>query len=78
MKFPLSSTPESIFELSLSEKLQLVEDLWDDIASTPGAVPVHDWQKEELARRKQNLLNNPGSALSWEEIQRRVRSRYGR
>ncbi|HSO74391.1 MAG TPA: addiction module protein [Blastocatellia bacterium] len=74
----MNSSAESIFELSLSEKLQLVEDLWDDIASTPEAVPVHDWQKEELARRKQNLLNNPGSALSWEELQRRVRTRYGR
>ena len=75
---PMSSASESVFELSLSEKLQLVEDLWDDIASTPEDVPLHDWQKEELARRKQNLLSNPGSALSWEEIQRRVRSRYGR
>lgn len=74
----MSSSTESVFDLSLSEKLQLVEDLWDDIASTPEAVPIHDWQKEELARRKQNLLNNPASALPWEEIQRRVRSRYGR
>ena len=74
----MSSSAESIFELTLSEKLQLVEDLWDDIASTPESVPVHEWQKQELSRRKQNLLNNPGSALSWEEIQRRVRSRYGR
>jgi putative addiction module component (TIGR02574 family) len=55
----MSSSGESIFELSLSEKLQLVEDLWDNIASTPEEVPVHDWQKEELARRKQNLLSNP-------------------
>ena len=30
----------SIFDLSPSEKLQLVEDLWDDLASTPEAVPV--------------------------------------
>lgn len=74
----MSSSSESIFDLSLSEKLQLVEDLWDDIASTPEAVPVHDWQKKELERRKQNLLSNPGSSLSWEEVQRRVRSRYGR
>jgi putative addiction module component (TIGR02574 family) len=55
-----------------------MEDLWDDIASTPEAVPVHDWQKEELASRKQNLLNNPGSALSWKKVQRRGRSRHGR
>jgi putative addiction module component (TIGR02574 family) len=68
----------SVFDLSPSEKLQLVEDLWDDLAATPESVPVHDWQKEELARRKANLLNNPASGLSWDEVKRRVRSRYGR
>ncbi len=68
----------SVFELSLSEKLQLVEDLWDDIAATPEAIPVHDWQKEELDRRKANLQANPASGLTWEAVQRRVRQQYGR
>ena len=68
----------SIFDLSPSEKLQLVEDLWDDLAATPEAVPVHEWQKQELARRKANLAKNPSTALSWEEVKRRVRNRYGR
>jgi putative addiction module component (TIGR02574 family) len=68
----------SIFDLSPSEKLQLVEDLWDDLAATPEAVPVHDWQKEEPARRKANLMKNPASGLTWEEVKQRVRSRYGR
>ena len=70
--------PLSVFDLSPSEKLQLVEDLWDDLAAVPEEVPVHEWQKEELARRKANLLKNPGSGLSWEEVKRRIRSRYGR
>jgi len=68
----------SIFDLSFSEKLQLVEDLWDDLAGTPEAVPVHDWQKEELARRKANLMKHPASLLSREEVKRRLRSRHGR
>ena len=68
----------SILDLSPSEKLQLVEDLWDDLASTPEAVPVFDWQKQELARRKANLLKNPASGLAWEEVKRTLRSRYGR
>jgi len=73
------STPiASIFDLSPSEKLQLVEDLWDDLAAAPEAVPVHEWQKEELARRKANLMRTPTSALTWEEVKRRVRARYGR
>ncbi len=68
----------SIFDLSPSEKLQLVENLWDDLAAAPEAVPVHDWQKQELARRKTNLMNNPASGLPWEEVKRRVRASYGR
>jgi putative addiction module component (TIGR02574 family) len=63
----------SIFDLSPAEKLQLVEDLWDDLARTPDAVPVHDWQKQELARRKANLASNPASGLSWERVKQRVR-----
>jgi putative addiction module component (TIGR02574 family) len=74
----MNPTAASIFDLSPSEKLQLVEGLWDDLAATPEAVPVHDWQREELARRKANLLKNPGPGLTWEEVKRRVRSRYGR
>jgi len=35
----------SIFDLSPPEKLQLVEDLWDDLAATPSEVPVHEWQR---------------------------------
>ena len=74
----MNSPIPSVFDLSPSEKLQLVEDLWDDLAASPEAIPVHDWQKEELARRKVNLSRNPGSGLTWEEVKRRVRSRHGR
>jgi putative addiction module component (TIGR02574 family) len=72
------SSDISIFDLSPAEKLQLVEDLWDDLASDPSAIPVYDWQKEELARRKANLAGNPASALSWDEVKQRIRARYGR
>jgi putative addiction module component (TIGR02574 family) len=68
----------SVFDLTPAEKLQLVEDLWDDLAATSADVPVHDWQKEELARRKANLLKHPSSGLSWDEVKRQVRQRYGR
>lgn len=68
----------TVFDLSPSEKLQLVEDLWDDLAATPEAVPVHDWQLRELEERKARLTANPASGLSWEEVRRRVRSRHGR
>jgi putative addiction module component (TIGR02574 family) len=69
---------ESVFDLSPAEKLQLVEDLWDDLAATPDAVPMPDWQKDELARRRANLEANPAPTLEWSEIVKRVRARHGR
>ena len=74
----MSSSVTSVFDLTASEKLQLVEDLWDDLAAAPEAVPVHDWQSKELARRKENLKQHPASGVAWDEVKRRVRSRYGR
>ncbi len=69
---------DSLFDLTPPEKLQLVEDLWDDLASTPADVPIHDWQKEELARRKANLSSKPASGVSWQDMKARIRSQYGR
>jgi len=71
----MNADTTSVFDLSPSEKLQLVEDLWDDLAATSEDVPVHPWQKEELERRKANLAQNPASGLSWDEVKRRVRNR---
>ena len=73
----MNSNISSVFDLSPSEKLQLVEKLWDDLAATPESVPVHDWQKEELERRKANLMKDPATGRPWEEVKRRIRSRYG-
>ena len=68
----------SIFDLSSSEKLQLVEDLWDDLAASGDEIPIHDWQKEELARRNANLSKDPAGGLTWEAVKRKVQSRFGR
>ena len=70
--------PPELDDLSPSERLQQVEDIWDSLAATPEVIPFHDWQKNELDRRKANLEANPNSALSRDEIVRRVRARHGR
>lgn len=69
---------KTLFDLSPPEKLQLVEDLWDDLAANPTDVPVHQWQKEELARRKANLSSHLSPGMSWDDMKARVRSRHGR
>ena len=48
-----------VFDLPLQDQLQLVEDLWDHIAASKEPLPVPDWQKDELDRRKRNFEANP-------------------
>lgn len=74
----MSSDGTSVFDLSPAEKLRLIEDLWDDLASSPDTVPVHDWQKRELDRRKAAMLKNPAAGSTWDEVKRRVRHHHGR
>lgn len=71
----MSNSTTSVFDLTVAEKLQLIEDLWDDISFHPDYFPIEERQKEELARRKARYLAYPGSGLSWDEVQRRIRTR---
>lgn len=73
----MASTNISIFDLSVAEKLQLVEDLWDDIAATLADVPVQDWQKAELDRRKAEFQSAPQAGQTWEHVKQRIRASHG-
>ncbi len=60
-------------KLSLAERVQLVEDLWDSIARSHAEdLPVPEWQNVELERRKREYLRNPDSAKSWAEVKRSI------
>jgi putative addiction module component (TIGR02574 family) len=59
-------------ELSSSEKLLLLEELWDDLADAPADVPVPDWHKRELERRYQEYLQNPAEGSPWPEVRERL------
>jgi len=42
---------QEIKQLDLSEKILLVEDIWDSIASSNAEIPMPKWQKKELDSR---------------------------
>ncbi|MCC5658756.1 addiction module protein [Nostoc sp. XA010] len=47
------------------------------MAATPAALPVLDWQKQELARRKAQYQQNPAIGSSWEDVKARISQRHG-
>ena len=72
----MDSATASIFDLSPSEKLQLVEDLWDDLASSPEDIPIQKWQKKELKHRKENFEKDSSPALTWKNVKQYIREQY--
>ncbi len=62
-----------ILQLSVAERIQLVEDIWDSIAVVPEAVPLTDEQKAELDRRLESYGVNPNEGISWQELKDKLR-----
>jgi len=74
-------TISDLMHLSLDERLQLVEDLWDSIATealrAPERLPVADGQRQEILRRSAAHRANPGEAIPLEEVLERIERSLG-
>lgn len=71
---PVTDIPE-IARLSTPEKILLVEDLWESIASQDQGIPVPRSHKEELDARLARHRADPGNLLTLRELQDRIESR---
>jgi len=70
----LTDIPE-IANLSIPEKILLVEELWDSIALCESNVPVSESHKNELDKRLKRYKSYPGNLLSLDELQSRIERR---
>jgi putative addiction module component (TIGR02574 family) len=67
----------SILKLDVSERIQLVEDVWDSVAAVPDAIPLTDKQKKELDQRLSAYHKNPSAGSPWKEVKKRILSKKG-
>lgn len=63
---------QEIFSLSISERIQLAEDIWDSIAADQNAVEITDMQKNELDKRLADYALNPDDGDTWNEVRKRL------
>jgi putative addiction module component (TIGR02574 family) len=70
----LTDIPE-IAQLSAPEKILLLEDLWDNIASDESGVPMPQSHREELDGRLKAYKSHPGNLLSLEELRSKIEKR---
>ena len=62
-----------ILQLSVAERIQLVEDIWDSIATVPDAVSLTEEQQAELERRLKAYQANPSEGISWNDLKTKLR-----
>ncbi len=62
-----------ILQLSIAERIQLVEDIWDSIATVPEAISLTEEQQAELERRLEAYRSNPSEGISWNDLKEKFR-----
>lgn len=60
-------------ELTVAQKLHLMEALWDDLAKDEETLESPDWHEEVLRDREQALATGKATLSPWEESKDRVR-----
>jgi len=63
-----------ILKLSISERILLVEDIWDSIAEAPEEITLTQAQEQELDARLDAYHKNPTEGSPWAMVRDRVRA----
>ena len=69
----MSTELSDILQMSVAERIQLVEDIWDSIVADPESLPLTDAQRQELDRRLEMYAQNPDEGIPWDELKEKVR-----
>jgi putative addiction module component (TIGR02574 family) len=65
-----------IDQLSVAQRILLVEEIWDSIADEEAPIPLTEAQRQDLQRRIAAYEANPKAGSSWEDVKARCGTRY--
>jgi len=65
---------KGILDLSVEDRIELVQRIWESVAADPDALPLTDDQRMELERRLAEHEKNPEDVVDWEVAEARIRS----
>ena len=61
--------------LSVTQRLELIGELWDSIPESVEALPIPNWHREELERRLAAADSDPGAAIPWQKVKKRLQEK---
>ena len=66
----------AIDKLEVSEKLILIEKVWDDIAKSNEQLPLPEWQKKELTKRLSAYDHGEIETKDFHQVHDTLRTKY--
>jgi putative addiction module component (TIGR02574 family) len=76
MKKMRNITVADTLGLSIPERIQLVEEIWDTIAAQAEAVELTDAEKKMIDERLEAHRRDPQAGARWEEVYRRITKKH--
>ncbi|KER10927.1 MAG: hypothetical protein HY22_01805 [[Candidatus Thermochlorobacteriaceae] bacterium GBChlB] len=64
-----------IVNMSVAERLALIEEIWRTLEQQPDALPITPAQKAELDARYAEFLENPTEGNTWEDVKARIQKK---
>jgi len=64
-----------IDQLSVAQRILLVEEIWDSIVAEAEDMPLTEAQKQDLEHRLAAYNENPNAGSSWEAVKARLRAK---
>ena len=68
----METTFDDLKQLPVSEKIQLVEDLWDSIAAETSPIGLSPQHIAELDHRLDALEKNPSHGTPWSAVREKI------
>jgi len=62
-------------EMTLSEKLQVMEALWDDLSRNADTLESPEWHRDVLEERERRIASGEARFTDWEEAKADIRKR---
>ena len=64
-----------LHEMTLQEKLAVMEAIWEDLRSVPQVVQSPSWHKKVLDQRRQRVKTGKARFLDWETAKAGIRKK---
>ncbi|MGO8676518.1 MAG: addiction module protein [Limisphaerales bacterium] len=69
-------TIEAVRKLPRSEKLRLMETLWEDLSRPDSDYQSPAWHAKELAETERRLADGREQAIEWETAKKKLRRQF--